>query len=113
MSSDEFEQVVRHMVELDRNWTSDTPLPTRQRPLRYFVRDPEATVRDIYLIPGGRWLLVLTPQSVTIWDIDAEVLDEPTATIHQFDDLFSASFMTVDSKDAPASTNLLIVSMDA
>lgn len=112
MSFDEFEQAVCRMVKLDRNWTSDAPLPVRQKPLRYFARDTKMTVEDIYLIPGGRWLLASTSQSVTIWDLDAEVLDKPTATILQFNDSSSKSDLAVDSKDAPASANLLIVRMD-
>lgn len=69
-------------------------------------------MENMYLIPGGRWLLVLTMDSVTLWDLDPDMLGEPTATVQEFDESYERSYMIVDATDAPTSANLLIVSMD-
>lgn len=112
MDARALEQIVRHMVELDRNWKSAAPLPRSTKPLCYFAQDPESPVEGVHLIPGGRWLLVLRQQDVTLWDLDAETLDEPTATVHTHEVINQGSCMIVDSKDAPACANVLITTPD-
>lgn len=112
MTSRELEQTVCYMLKLDRNWRSIAPVPIRNKPLRRFASDPEVTVDDIYLIPGGRWLLILTRESITLWDVDAELLTEPTATVAHFENSYEQSYMVVDSNDMPTSSNVLVVSIE-
>lgn len=114
MSSAELEQVVCRMLKLDRNWKSAEPaVAVRLKAINYFTRDEQANVSQMYLIPGGRWLLVLSSLDVSLWDLDMYLLDEPTAIIKRFNSEYRTEpCMITDVENAPNFVNLLVVIRD-
>jgi hypothetical protein len=72
--SNELEATVKRLARLETNWTSSSPKPVSNRNL--FVGD-----RDVWFVPGGRWLLTWDselPSDITYRDLD---LSEPVERV--------------------------------
>ena len=61
------EAAVRRMLQLDWNWTSNSPRPKTQYNLK--VPDGDGMVLTARVFQGGRWLLTHSLKVVRIWDL--------------------------------------------
>lgn len=70
LSTEDLESQVRHMLKVESNWSKPTPTPVNHRKL---WRGDAGAVREMCLVPGGRWLaVILEAGDITLWDLDEE-----------------------------------------
>lgn len=68
----ELEAIVMRMYRLDQNWQSDNPSPVQTRKFTHSVPDmSDDYIRNMDLLPGGRWLMTLMDDGIVMWDLDS------------------------------------------
>jgi hypothetical protein len=99
------------MLALDRNFTGETPVIKRRRSFSHTGNgnDADMEVLDMCLLSGGRWLLCLTSEALTLWDLDHDILLDSTLRIVKLDEEVMSHHMSVDTTEMPAAVSVVVV----